>query len=147
MSAKRKPSKAMPVRRLCEIEMKRILLAATLTLATGHTWAWSGSELLGQARAYQRCQIEKRCTDGDMASAWIYLGFVGGATLTLAELVPKLRWESGKWIPQGICLPTAGTTEQYAEVVKQHLEQNPSQLHRPAQVLVREAIQQAFPCR
>jgi hypothetical protein len=135
MSAKRKPSKAMPVRRLCEVEMKKILLALAIAAGTGQVFAESGSDLLEKARALDKLQRPQ----GEGARGQIYsgywIGFIHGTASTLMETDPK------------VCLPTGSDNRQWSGVVKQYLEQNPAQLHRPAHILVREALQQAFPCR
>lgn len=136
MSAKRNPSKAMPVRRLCEVKMKKVLLAIALAAWAGQSFAYSGNDLLNNAQVRERL-ITNRQIDGDTwVKAGVYLGFVQGVAFTLGDIDPR------------VCLPSVGgNTGQYAAVVKQYLEQNPAQLHRPAHNLVHEALQRAFPCR
>ena len=64
------------------------------------------------------------------------LGFIVGVFYTLDDIDLK------------VCLPTqGGNNGQYAAVTKRYFDNNPNQLHRPAQALVREAAIQAFPCK
>ena len=114
--------------------MKKVFLAMALVGSTGQVLAMTGNQLLETARAGARLQAGQP-HDRDVANAWLWIGFVDGASSTLQITDPK------------VCLPPNSTKGQYAGVVKQYLEQNPSQLHLPAEVLVREALQRAFPCR
>jgi hypothetical protein len=114
--------------------MKKVLLAIALAAGSGQVLAYSGNELLERARSGDRVQAGQ-ATGADMVAGGTWLGFVRGVAYTLDDIDPK------------VCLPSNGTVGQYAAVVKQYLEQNPAQLHRPAQVLAREALQRAFPCR
>jgi hypothetical protein len=114
--------------------MKNVLLAVALVASTGQVLAYSGNELLERARSGDRVQASQEIP-GDRFSGGAWLGFVRGVTFTLNDIDPT------------VCLPSGGTVGQFAAVVKQYLEQNPAQLHRPAHVLVREALQRAFPCR
>ena len=134
MSAKRKPSKAMPVRRLCEVKMKKVLLAMALAVGSESALASSGNELLDSARSADKMDAN-RATMEEVFKAGTWYGYIRGIAYTLDDIDPK------------VCLPSSGTVGQYAAVVKQYLEQNPAQLHRQARILVREALQRAFPCR
>ena len=135
MSAKRKPTKAMPSRRLCEMKTKKILLAVTLALGAGQVFAYySGNDLLEDARAAERVTAgQTQGTDAWKAGFWS--GFIRGTSTTHDAIDPR------------VCLPTTSTAGQWGAVVRQYLEQNPAELHKPAQLLVREALQRAFPCR
>ena len=45
-----------------------------------------------------------------------------------------------------ICTPSRVTKGQVFDIVKKYLNDNPAQLHKDADVLVLNALQQAFPC-
>ena len=45
-----------------------------------------------------------------------------------------------------ICTPVGVTQGQVRDIVKKYLSDNPAQLHRDADILVLNALQQAFPC-
>ena len=45
-----------------------------------------------------------------------------------------------------ICMPPGVSQGQIRDIVKKYLNDNPAQLHRDADVLVLNALQQAFPC-
>ena len=116
--------------------MKKVLLAAVIAAWTGHVFAKTGNELLDEIRSSDRVRSGLgHITGEDVTKAGVWLGFIQGVSWTLDDIDPR------------VCLPRSGTTGQSAAVVKQYLEQNPAQLHRPAHVLVREALQRAFPCR
>jgi hypothetical protein len=134
MSAKHKHSKAMPVRRLYEVKMKKVLLAAGLAVFNAQSAAKTGNDLLADARADQRMDA-RQATPGDYYNAGSWIGFVQGASITAQRMDLK------------ICLPVKSNAGQWAAVVRQYLEQNPAQLHRDASLLVQEALQRAFPCR
>lgn len=124
----------MPVRRLCEVKMKNLLVALAIAAFTGQARAFSGNELLAEARADEKSRVQDvTLIEAYRSGSWA--GFVQGVSWTLNDIDPK------------VCLPKNSTVGQSAAVVKQYLEQNPAQLHRPAQVLAREALQRAFPCR
>jgi len=111
--------------------MKKVLLAIALATGAGNALALSGNDLLEYARAREgNLEISINVLRGG-----VWIGFIHGTAATLMEIDPR------------VCLPTGSTNGQWAAVVKQYLEQNPAQLHRPAHNLVREALQRAFPCR
>ena len=114
--------------------MKKILLATALAAGAGQVPALTGNELLEHVRSSDRLQAGQE-RGGDAVKAGYSTGFIQGAAWAIDELHPR------------VCLPTGGTVGQHVSVVKQYLEQNPAQLHHPAHVLVREALQRAFPCR
>ena len=114
--------------------MNKMLFALMMVLSS-QAEAVSGNELMERARAHERV-MQDRPTPTDWLHGGYLLGFVSGASFTLNDLSPK------------VCLPpTGGNVLQYTEVVVQYLKQNPAQLHRPAQALVREALERAFPCK
>jgi hypothetical protein len=45
------------------------------------------------------------------------------------------------------CLPAGVQIDQLAKVVRKYLEDNPAKLHLPGGILVKSALDQAFPCR
>jgi hypothetical protein len=115
--------------------MKKVLLAIALTVWTGTVFAESGNDLLEKARALDNLsRPQGEGARGQLYSGY-WIGFIHGTASTLME------------IDSNVCLPTGSNNRQWSAVVKQYLEQNPAQLHRPAHNLVREALQRAFPCR
>jgi hypothetical protein len=93
----------------------------------------SGNGLLARAEADERLD-QGRARDVDLALGASWRGFVAGVAWTLDDIDPR------------VCLPEGSNLGQVSAVVLQYLRQNPAQLHRPSQVLIREALQRAFPC-
>lgn len=48
--------------------------------------------------------------------------------------------------PPLYCLPSGVQIDQMAKVVRKYLQDNPAELHLPGVILVRSALEQAFPC-
>jgi hypothetical protein len=120
--------------------MRKFLLSAFVLLFTPSVFAFSGNDLLQRLIKHQQV-TEGRSFPADelvaaSVSAAFGLGFVAGIFYILEDIDPK------------VCLPNqGGNNSQYAAVTKRYLDNNPNQLHRPAQALVREAAIQAFPCK
>jgi hypothetical protein len=94
----------------------------------------NGNGLLSRAEADERT-TQGRASGLDAQHSGQWQGFIAGAAWTLDDFDPK------------VCLPAAATVGQLSAVVLRYLRQNPAQLHRDSSNLVREALQQAFPCR
>ena len=93
----------------------------------------NGNGLLERAEADERIgQGRAARDDAWLGSTW--QGFVAGVAWTLDDIDPR------------VCLPEGSNVGQLTAVVLQYLRHNPAQLHRPSQVLIREALQRAFPC-
>ncbi len=122
----------MPVRRLCEVEMKKLLLVMALLTPAISLAQSTGSELLTYARQAEP-NPNRTIVDAIEAGQWI--GFVSGLSRTLHIIDPRT------------CLPKGSTAGQWGAVIKQYLEQNPAKLHESAVLLAHEALQRAFPCR
>jgi hypothetical protein len=45
------------------------------------------------------------------------------------------------------CMADSISNEQAAKVAKKYLQDNPARLHLPADLLIREALEKAFPCK
>lgn len=111
--------------------MKKLFLALCL-LASGDALAVNGNYLM------ERLQAAKLVAEGrgsDFTDAVYAIGFVTGAMFTLNNVDPK------------VCLPSGHNASQLVAVTRLYFENNPSQLHRNASELVREAAMQAFPCK
>jgi hypothetical protein len=93
----------------------------------------TGNGLLRMAEAEERIE-QGRSSAGDSFHAGTWQGFVAGVAWTLHDIDPR------------VCLPEGSNLGQLTAVVLQYLRQNPAQLHRPSQVLIREALQRPFPC-
>jgi hypothetical protein len=94
----------------------------------------TGNGLLARADADERNR-QGRGFGSDAINGGTFQGFVAGVAWTLDD------------IDHLTCLPATAILGQIGAVVVQYLRQNPAQLHRASQVLVREALRQAFPCR
>ena len=97
-------------------------LAAVLCLATPvraqEVVAFSGDELL------KRCSSTQADFNDGFCSIYIY----------------------GVWSTGKNCVPTGVILGQVRNVIVRYLEANSQNRHWPAMILVREAIQQAWPC-
>jgi hypothetical protein len=117
--------------------MRKFLLRLLVLLVTPSAFAVSGNDLLNQLVINQ--QIKEGRGDGSLgqlSDAAFARGFIAGIFFTLDDIDPK------------VCLPNqGGNVGQYVAVTKRYLDNNPNQLHRPAEALVREAAIQAFPCK
>jgi hypothetical protein len=117
--------------------MRKFLFSAFVLLVTPSAFAFTGNDLLQRLMTNQQI-IEGR---GDhsfkqLVDSNLGVGFVAGIFFTLDDIDPK------------VCLPDqGGNAAQYTAVTRRYLNNNPNQLHRPAQELVREAARQAFPCK
>jgi hypothetical protein len=118
--------------------MKKSLLACVLMTIHSTSWGFSGTDLIGDARVYQRCFVEKRCVEEDDTKRLTRFYLTVG-DVAFHESFSELRGRD-------FCLPQGGNLGQYVEVVKQFLEQNPAQLHFQAHALVIVALRLAFPC-
>ncbi len=94
----------------------------------------SGNGLLARAEADERL-AQGRPLSGDASDGSAWRAFIAGVAWTLDDVDPLT------------CLPQQATLGQAMDVVLAYLRQNPAQLHRPSQVLARDALRQAFPCR
>ena len=92
------------------------------------------SFLYADAQAWARAD-EDRAKGVEWQQSTRFQRFVTGVALTLNDIDPK------------VCLPARGSPRQYSAAVRDYLTDNPALLNRPAQVLIREALQRAFPCR
>jgi len=118
------------------LQMEKILLVLILTFGSCPAVAQlnTGNGLLRLGEASER-NADGRGLQHDPFNSGTFNGFVAGAAWILDDLDPK------------VCLPLAATIGQLNAVVLRYLRQNPEQLHRGSWLLVREALQQAFPCR
>lgn len=113
--------------------MKKLFLALCL-LASGDALAVNGNKLMDYLRA-DKLVNEGRANEGDFLDGGFALGFVAGAMFTLDSVDSK------------VCLPGGHNIGQLVAVTRRYFENNPSQLHRDAAALVREAAVQAFSCK
>lgn len=117
--------------------MRKCLFSVFVLLVTPPAFAFTGNDLLQRLMAQQ--QISEGRGDNSfkqLAESSFGLGFVAGIFFTMDDIDPK------------VCLPDqGGNAAQYTAVTRRYLNNNPNQLHRPAQELVREAARQAFPCK
>jgi hypothetical protein len=120
--------------RLCEAEMKKTLFALILMTLSNWAVAISGNQLMEYMQSSERVG-QGRAAEADWQKSSFFKGFVAGAAFTLDDISIK------------VCLPRTGNIGQYAAVVAQYFKENPAQLHRNAEVLVREALERAFPCK
>ncbi len=114
--------------------MKKYPIVFSILVLSNQVEAYSGNELLEAVRAEERAtQGRPNATDWQMSG--FFSGFVLGVAFTANELSPK------------VCLPSTSTLGQYKAVVAHYLKENPAQLHRGAEQLVREALERSFPCK
>jgi hypothetical protein len=116
--------------------MKKTLFAVILMILSSRAVAFSGNQLMDYIRSSERvAQGRHDPKSNDAIDAGFVNGFVAGVAFTLDDFSPK------------VCLPRTGNVGQYKAVVAQYLKENPAQLHRGAEQLVREALERAFPCK
>jgi hypothetical protein len=116
--------------------MKKTLFAVILVILSSRAVALSGNQLMDFVRSSERVTQGRHDPNGpDSANAGFVNGFVAGVAFTLDDISMK------------VCLPSKGTVGQYKAVVTQYLKENPAQLHRGAEQLVREALERSFPCK
>jgi len=116
--------------------MKHAWVLAIVLANSQTVLAFSGNQLIEQLKLHQQI-TDGRIKAGESTSveAAFALGFVSGIFFVLNDIDSR------------VCLPAGGINTQYMSVTQRFLENNPNQLHRPAQSLVREAAIQAFPCK
>jgi len=69
-------------------------------------------------------------------------GYIGGVNDNEMSHVAAASGKGRRY-----CLPHGVDLDQLRKVVRQYLENNPAKLHLPGQILVKAALEQAFPCR
>ncbi len=105
-----------------------IVLLAVLIFSFHSAFAMSGNDLAVGMRVY--IKADKDYTKADYLLAGNYLGYVQGVAEATAS---------------DYSLPSGVTADQLCRVVAKFLEKHPERWNEPASLLVRNALQEAFP--
>ena len=86
-------------------------------------------------------QLYSDCHGKTLVDQGICLGYVTGVADLLGALT-GMGWSLGI----RVCIPSQVSAQQVIDVVKQHLEKNPSLRHYSATSLITQALSEAWPC-
>jgi hypothetical protein len=83
--------------------------------------------------------------DSPTVTKGVCLGYVNGV-LDGVDLAVGIGAAAHHVQPKGLCLPSESTMGQKYRVVVKYMNDHPEKTHLPTNVLVLEAITEAFPC-
>lgn len=105
-----------------------LMLCAAAACADGYL---DGNRLLDRYEARQRMLGDSgRGLDSDAIDAGFYIGYVQGSVESLS-----------------LCIPDKLAASRAEEIVGKYLKSHPRELDRPASLLVKKALDEAYPCR
>ena len=107
--------------------MLRYLIASALIACAGSAYAVTGNELKGWLHDNQGILTSANAND-----AGLYSGYVGG----VSDATQGTIW----------CDPGNVTHGQFDAIVFKYINDHPERLHLRAEILIKEAMGEAFPC-
>jgi hypothetical protein len=121
------------------------ILVLALCLTAQDDWHGDGNSLL------KKCSLAIRVLDGETLSSAdavggaLCVGYVMGVH-DIDSTVQMLEKHEKTSLMNHACVPSNVSTNQAVRTVVKYLRDNPAQLHRPASVLVIDAVRSSFPC-
>ena len=114
----------------------RLLIAAALAIACSGVWA---QEYRTTGRLYLTgTTLEKYCAPSNYTDDMCYMAVVG--------MSDALMYWGATSLTGGYCIPDGVNSTQLPKVYARWIKQNPEIEHQPAVHLVRNALQEAYPC-
>ncbi len=103
--------------------MKKLLIATILLTLSAQS----------NAEFYSGNELKTKCNDSNAFEKGLCMGYIAAVIDAYSGLY--------------ICPPSNSTLGQSTDMVKKYMSDNPSQLHRSADVIVTSAMSKDFPCK